>query len=481
MDRAVPSLYNLSVFKVYQQYNAFCNRNVRNRNHETMIANNQQMLAMLPRNALDDIRKQYAVALNNGRERFHELKSYYFNIGLLHDSVYKFEAKIHQYTPDHWQSLFMSFQNLRILNLYFSCSDEILELIAEHCPHLEVLDATCGFHIEFQPPGVAPTFRLKVSDVGLQNLHRCTKLKTVFINDDLGNCRTYKPAVTHVGIRGLLIGCESLEYICCSSDVGGIIANSMEMVETLNLKSVSHSYATEESIREIIRLCPRLEDFHLSLYNHSKRQNAIAELVKCAVERKLQNLHSIYLHNVTFNVTQFETFYRNVGPNLINLTVVDNHEPTRFNELLTIAVYCPHLKELSVKAYSSATYENHQTVPRNFGQFYQLETLSIQATEKFENFRKVIKFCTENANNLKSLYFGDQDSNILMDNFFSGHVLENYELESIQTSSNYRFTKLGIEKLIDDYPKLRTLEVGCTERCDDLARRMKNRIMMSVA
>ena len=379
LHHPVPSLYNFCVKTVYKHYNAYCDRNMQDRGQETDMANQQYMSAMLPENVIDDIRNQRTVALNNCEEKYDDLKCYYFNKGLMSDNVYKFDAIAHQYPLDIWKSLFMSFHNLRILNLYFSCTDEVLQLISENCPNLEFLVATSDFQVDLQPDeGNESTVALKVSDAGLQNLHTCTKLKSLYINDGL---RYYsgdnKPSITFDGLRKLLKSCKSLEYLYCS-DIGTVLANSMTMVKNLNLKNVAHYDATDTEIREIIRLCPKMENFQLCLSNYlERRQNAVTELVKCAEERKMPNLNSIILEDVTFNETQFETFYKNLGRNLLNITVINNLENTSFKELYTIAMHCPLLKELSVMQYSSSKHDNHSEVPPNCGQFQFLETLCI--------------------------------------------------------------------------------------------------------
>ena len=431
---------------------------------------------MLPFSIMDDIRAQHVDALDNREVQLDVLTSYYFYSGLMHDYIHKFIAKNHQYPINHWKSLFVSFEYLRILNLSRSCCDEILELIPESCPNVEFLNATCRYRLQLQSPKHtknAATYSLQVSDVGLLHLRRCTKLKRLIINEARSQGRGHGASISHVGFRRLLRGCRSLEDISYS-DIGGVIGKSMTMIDRLNLKCVRHCTPTDNSIKEIFRLCPDIEHLGLMFFGHLKRKKAIVELVKCSENSDLQNLYSIELYNTTFKMTQFEKFYTNLGANLKNLTITNNHESTSFNELLIIAQHCPNLTELRILSYSSSKHENHQNIPPNFGQFHNLESLCLTASDSFSNYRKVLKFCTENATKLKLLDISDQHcSIILLDTFFGGHVIKNYELEHIEISSNYQFTKLGIELLIEDYPKLKTLIVACSDRCDDLVLRLK--------
>lgn len=223
-----------------------------------------------------------------------------------------------------------SFANLKILNLAMSCTDAILDLIPTYCPVLESLNATCKYErMEFF--GNAMSFSLSVSDKGLGYLSGCKHLKMLTVNEARSQGTGKTPSITHEGLRQLLRDVETLEDIIYS-DSGAVISKDMDDIETLNLRSIRHFNASQQSLREILRLCSRLEELYLVFFSLEESPEMVEEMLRVP-QLALKQLET---HNLSFGPL-FTRFFRHVGADLQSLSLINNYEPVTFENLKTIA------------------------------------------------------------------------------------------------------------------------------------------------
>lgn len=352
-----------------------------------------------------------------------------------------------------WTCLFStSFVNLKILYLSLSCTDGILQLIPIYCPNLVKLCATCIFE-RINNQGNAMSFLSSISDVGLGHLSKCLKLKQLTVNDPRSNGR----GITHNGLRKILRDVDTLEDITYN-DLGAVIANNMKSCEKLNLRVIRHFNATPLTIKEILRLCKNLIKLQLTFFNISE-EKVITEIIANTVRLKV-----IDFNNLTFGI-HFSPFFKQFGEELLHVLMENINEPTSFDNLVTVARYCPNLKKLHFGNMSN----RHEIIIRpvkNLNHFRCLESLSILG--RYIDLKQVLLFSTQNSSNLKYLKFIERNiTHLNVDSFFVENInLKN--IEQIELSSKLQFTKEGLRLFIDKYATLQYLKANCDEDCYDV-------------
>lgn len=389
-------------------------------------------------------------------------KSYYLYKILVHNNLTHFQAKSHVLRPSYWTSLFEDgfFGNLRSLDLSHSCSDLVLDLISQHCPQLEILNATCRYE-QLRYHGNATSFSMPVSDNGLAHLGRCRKLRLLTINE-ARSCRYgMTSTITHFGIRKLLLEVPTLEDISYS-DLGAVIAKDMEHAKTLNLKAVRHYNATTSTLDEIFRLCPRIEKLYLVFFNLENRQPILTQLR----QNLNANLKALELNNLNFEL-DFRPFFEHIGERLEYLTLINNNERFYLKNLVIIGRNCPNLRNLHISRINN---QPENTVrPVNFGQFAHLKRLCLNGHDL--DLRHVMPFCTENAINLQHIQLGGRMLSEVGDPIFLEWIYPK-SVRHIEVSPMVLFSKQAIIEMINMYPALICLIVNCLHDCDDLVNKL---------
>lgn len=353
-----------------------------------------------------------------------------------------------------------SFANLKILNLAMSCTDAILDLIPKYCPLLETLNATCKYE-RMEYFGNAMSFSLSVSDKGLGYLSGCKHLKMLTVNEARSQGTGKTPSITHEGLRQLLRDVETLEDISYS-DSGAVIAKQMADVEMLNLRSIRHFNASQQSLREILRLCPRMEELYLVFFSLEESTEIVEEMIQAS---QLQ-LKALETHNLSFG-SLFSRFFEQIGPNLESLSLINNYEPLTFENLITLAKCCPNLTYLG--GMRMCNRGENITRPKNMNQFQWLENLYVIGLES--DIENVLIFCTENARNLTNLKVAERALNMNVDRIFLRSI-DPYMLQQLDVSPMLEFSKEGVRSLISKYVHLTNLRIFCREDISDIERDM---------
>lgn len=386
-------------------------------------------------------------------------KSYYFYKIVLHNRVTYFQAKNHYLSISRWSCLFDGlFEHLLFLDMTQSCSDQLLQLIPQQCPRLQILNATCRLtRLRFS--GNATSFAMSVSDIGLGYLVDCKKLRVIRINEARSQRHGVEHSITHNGIRQMLRDIPTLEDVSYS-DLGAVVAKDMVDVAQLNLTVVRHYNATAASLAEIFRLCPRLEKLHLIFFNNEQR----GEIVELLLQHLTNTLKAIELHNLNFGF-RFKPFLQQIGARLEDLTIV-NYEEMQFDQLVILAQQCPHLRHLDLSGFTrSAPTTTLFKPPKNFGQLSQLQSLKISGAHL--DWRLILTFCTENASHLRTITIGEQSLFINGDAIFLECITPVY-IRHLEASSKVRFSKECLLEMVGKYADLKCVSVCCEDVSDDL-------------
>lgn len=382
--------------------------------------------------------------------------SYYFFKAILHSGVHRFVSKNTSLNMSYWKSLFSYFENIIVLNLALSCTDEILELISKHCPNVEHLNITSKY-VTIRSPTNALGYCITVTDSGLTHLWKCQKLKKITMNEPRSFSKNNMTGITFTGIRNLLLNIPSIEDITYS-DLGSVLAKGMENVDSLNIRTIRHFNPTVESIREILRLCTKLNDFFMTCFVIQEYNDVLDEIIKHAP--KLKSLETVHLPFCD----KFEQFFTTLGENLIELDVYINAQLISFKEIIILGKCCPNLKSLRYCRISDE--EKFALRPVNFGQFSKLEALWIKG--EMMDINNILIFCLENAINFESLDIIDQRApihcldEILLKKIISVHVRRFFIIGSLYC------TKTGIIQIIEKYRNLEIVQIPTNEDCLDI-------------
>ncbi|XP_059618632.1 uncharacterized protein LOC132263077 [Phlebotomus argentipes] len=385
--------------------------------------------------------------------------SHMYFMFLLRPDCRKFTARNIMLPYSSWESIFSThFRNIVVLNLSLSCTDYILQFVPRYCPNLEVLNATCRY--ERMRIGLnAAAFSLSVTDAGLDHLCECQKLRILVVNEPRSQSRGIQTSITYNGLRKLLRNVQTLESITYS-DLGSVIGKGMENVDSLNLRIVRHFNATGDTMAEILRLCQRLESLYLTFFNNTPHEDVLQQIFHFQPRLRSLQVINFNCHRYTRNL------FTSVGAALQELHIAEHHEPLRFAELLVIGRLCPRLRHFTICNYSDN--QPQMCAPPNFGQFSHLEIFEIGWS--CINFPFVMLFCLQNAQHcLRSLTVTHRvcDKITFVDDFLLKHFTF-HAIQEITISSCYRFSRTGLEALIQRHDTLQCLNVHCPDDCGDI-------------
>lgn len=415
---------------------------------------------------LDDLRYYHTTKETSDNIPFN---TFYFYKAVLHENVYSFQAKNYRLGQFYWKCIFKrSFRNLKVLNLALSCTDCILQLIPEYCPQLEYLNATCKYEriMDFSSQadfvGNARVFSLSVTDKGLGFLCTCRKLKTLTINEPRSQGRGINNSISYTGLQRLLREVHTLEDITYS-DLGTVLSHDMADIESLNLRIIRHFNGTVSSLREIFRLCKRLNELYLVFFNPEPQPELVDLITTSGVM-----LRCLETQNLTLG-RGFDNFFDRLGPSLMYLSLTNTAESLTFSNLVTIGRCCPQLRYFGcVRLVNS----NESILrPRDLNQFSLLQSLYLSGHDM--NIANVLIFCTENATNLENFKLSDRSLKINADRMF-GEWVTTANLRHIEVSSGMEFSRAAIIDIMQRFNQMRYLNVYCPDNIEDLKQDIRN-------
>lgn len=380
-----------------------------------------------------------------------------------------FQAKSLDVQLTHWDSLMRAnFSHVRVLDFALTANDLLLELVGKHCPQLEFLNATSKykrFHHERNDESRA---LLPVTDKGLAHLHKCQKLKTLVINEPRGALtrfggRIWANEITYNGLRQLLKAVRSLEELSYS-DLGTVISYEFADVDQLNLKVVRQFNPSETTIREILRLCPQLQQLTLMCYDAHLPPDALALLCEADIRLTEVRFQNVYLGQY------FEQFFRKFGENLVELSLSYHLSEINFSHFVSIGQHCLNLKVFDCNQLAKTPAQTRVFLPRNLSHkpFSQLEELKLSG-EDIE-VSQFLHYCTQHADNFQVLKLHEERTMTNIDNIFLTCVCAKGSLRRVDLSRRLPMSKQGIKQIIQNFPNLEYFKVYCAEICDDLIR-----------
>lgn len=357
--------------------------------------------ARLPRHVLEDVVNSFNGAiLKCSREL-----CFFYLLTLRTDFQRLVMSKVNsQFSIYEWNELFVRtpFDQLTWLDCGRNCTDHVLYLISLNCPNLEYLNALSRRRL-FPSGGNATLLHDRITDTGVDFIaQRCRKLKTLVMNDPRNGsdrfpgeacCQlTRNPFVTvsSSGYRMLLRAITSLECISYAN-IGGIIATGLEDVKELNLRLIQHYSPTEESMKEIIRLCPKMEKLHLVSFLDVSSGSGHTNTVLDEVFKGRPSLTAINFKNMAMRERMSilcDTFMH-----LTELQVTESFEYLSVDNLITIGTQLPYLKHLHLLGYcpesaAGDAFRNHKFCG-------QLEDLNVSFIGKYSE--PALRFCVSNS------------------------------------------------------------------------------------
>lgn len=383
---------------------------------------------------------------------------------LMHRNVRRFQAKNYRLRLADWQHMFVNyFASLRELNLSLSCSDNLLQLVAEHCPQLEKLNAMCKFE-PVEPRGVnAMSFSLAVSDRGLAHLQNCQQLRVLAMNEARSYRNGVSPSITHDGLRKLLRSVPALENLNYS-DLGNVISMHMDDVPQLRLKSVRHFSATPESLMEIFRLCSQLDELTLVFFTCESRVKVVQTIIRYCP----RVVRTLELSNLTLGIN-VSSLMQSIGANLTYMSLINNVELYSFADLEAIAQFCPKLQYLGMMRLCNT--RDPVRRPPNRGQFAELRTLYVIGHDL--HLEQMLTFCTENAENIVTVKVSDPVRRREVDDIFLNRI-NLHNVVNLELSARMEFSLDAVRELIRRYGCLKNLKLYCKDDCTELMRDMQN-------
>lgn len=295
-----------------------------------------------------------------------------------------------------WNELFVrtTFDQLTWLDCGRNCTDHVLYLISLNCPNLEYLNAMSR-RKTFIVGNNATLLHDRITDIGIEFIaQRCQKLRTLIMNDPRNGAdpspvagrRQSIHTISTTGYRLLLRSIPSLECISYAN-IGGIIASELQDVGELNLRLIQHYNPTAESMREIVRLCPKLERLHLVSFVACPENKAVLE----EVVRRRPPLTGLNLRNMSTRLSipvLCDTF-----GNLSELNVTESFEPLSPDNLVTIGGTLPYLKHLHLLGYCPESAAGDSFRAHTF--LGQLESLTVSFVGQYSE--TALTFCVSNS------------------------------------------------------------------------------------
>lgn len=348
----------------------------------------------LPRRVLEDVVNNFDGAiLKSSREL-----CFYYLLTLRADFQRLVMTKVNStFSIYEWNELFVrnTFDQLTWLDCGRNCTDHVLYLISLNCPNLEYLNAMSR-RKPFIMGNNATLLHDRITDIGIEFIaQRCKKLRTLIINDPRNGAepspvtqarRHSIHTISTTGYRLLLRSIPTLEFIAYAN-IGSIIATELHDVPTLNLKLIQHYNPTVESIREILRLCPKMEKLHLVAFVNSALNRVVME----EVVLKRPPLSGLNLKNMSMG-TQIPSIC-DTFRHLVELNVTESSGYLSKDHLVTIGESLPYLKHLQITGYCPESAAGDSF--RNHTFHGQLESLTLCFVGHYSE--TAFQFCVSNA------------------------------------------------------------------------------------
>nr|XP_026489053.1 uncharacterized protein LOC113395628 isoform X2 [Vanessa tameamea] len=295
----------------------------------------------------------------------------------------------------YWISTIPWFTRLVVLDLKFICTDEILEVIATHCPLLEELNIVSRVDVCKSPINASVLIR-NVSDVGLCCISILKQLRILSMDPPrnekssrIGRC------VTQAGIIMLLSELPYLEELNIEScDIGSTIIGADINIGPLSLRKINCHFASANGIRKLIKICPHLKELSVTHLSANDKDSILEEIG--ASDLRLTKLNTSF-----FSYTQsLQRLLEVQGAYLTHFSLWEIDQSVNIDSIITIGLRCPNLTCLCLM-----TQSNNLFIPRFLRRpekiFTELRSLTL-GNENF-NLEKILLFFLDHTEKLQKL------------------------------------------------------------------------------
>ncbi|XP_050353525.1 uncharacterized protein LOC126775547 isoform X2 [Nymphalis io] len=295
----------------------------------------------------------------------------------------------------YWISTIPWFTRLVVLDLKFICTDEILEVIATHCPLLEELNIVSRVDVCKSPINASVLIR-NVSDVGLCCISILKQLRILSMDPPrnekssrIGRC------VTQAGIIMLLSELPYLEELNIEScDIGSTIIGADISIGPLSLRKINCHFASANGIRKLIKICPHLKELSVTHLSANDKESILEEIG--ASDLRLTKLNTSF-----FSYTQsLQRLLEVQGKYLTHFSLWEIDQSVNIDSIITIGLRCPNLTCLCLM-----TQSNNLFIPRFLRRpkkiFTELRSLTL-GNENF-NLEEILLFFLDNTEKLQKL------------------------------------------------------------------------------
>jgi len=272
---------------------------------------------------------------------------------------------------EFWWSCFIHVPKLTFISLPVGCvTDNLMYIISVTCPLLQEFVIFSCLHAPEYSENCSPEFSCGcyLSNSGLRLLKDCKDLRRISIPSrrcDRQLCICYQGRIDELydTVFELLRYLSKLEHISFD-DVANVLKRGSKVLgQSLPLIYLRQCNPTEESIKFITRMCPKITNLELIWEQQQTFEDGIKSLSKLTEKRNLQ-VERLGVSGMMF--TELFTVFSIIGPNLIELNLELEDNCVCYN-LLSLGNICPNLEILKLQyffgenlySFDTTDYEAH--------------------------------------------------------------------------------------------------------------------------
>lgn len=320
--------------------------------------------------------------------------------------------------------------NLQHLVLMYDATDNLIKLLTEVCPKIELLDFSCSKYI---------------TNESIDTLVKLKCLKTVLLQ---------RTGVSMEGHIKMLLNLRQLEDVGHYDEIGRCLEyvdNYHEDKRDLQLKSFVTNYVTTEHVEAMAKNCPHISKVHIFCN---------ATLLDLITLVAVNQLHDLKLRACDFYSDQVHQLIKVKGCNITHLHF-EHVDEVDMNALVNISQYCPDLRELVL--YNCDLTDNRSLLQKTCVEppFASLErlTLAIQC----DNWH--LEFLLSSAVNIQYMHLGTKVP--VTDDFIARLLKKNplKHLEQLRVMHSDQLTIATAYNLVENCDELTRLnELECWKR-----------------
>ncbi|XP_044752475.1 uncharacterized protein LOC123312224 isoform X1 [Coccinella septempunctata] len=262
--------------------------------------------------------------------------------------------------------------NLRFLCLCFDCTDQIIQVLSDNCPHLQCLDVTSS---------------RSVTDRSIHCLLKCKKLKEL---------QLHHTSITNEGLAHLLNGLPNIQEIGKCDEFGDVVKHlyhELNATGPFALKKIQTRDLSNENLKLFVDMFPNIEC--ISLFYLS---NQVADFT---IFSSLEHLKELKLLSCAFYGDYLKQLLEVKGTN-IEILHLEHVEEIDYDVLVHISQFCPFLKSLVIYNCDFLSDNILPIINSNTSPFQYLERLFWMVDGALSH----LEYILSNAFNIKNIHLG---------------------------------------------------------------------------